>query len=83
MTDPPGPEPPRIEPSMSVLDVVSRYRSTEAVFKRYDEQAGECICCQALFERLDAVAEKYGLNPEKLIEDLQEAAIESNGAGAA
>ena len=60
-----------IHPEMTVLDVVSRYRQTEAVFKRYDARAGECICCQALFESLREVAEKYHLNLEALLTDLE------------
>lgn len=59
---------------MTVLDVVSKYRQTEAVFKKYDEQAGECICCQALFEPLRNVAAKYGLNLERFVADLEVAA---------
>ena len=64
----------KIDPEMTVLDIVARFRKTEAVFKKYDEQAGECICCQALFEPLVRVAEKYGLDLERLISDLEEAA---------
>jgi len=60
-----------IHPGMTVLDVVSRYSQTEAVFKRYDARAGECICCQALFEPLLNVAEKYHLNLEVLLTDLE------------
>ena len=63
-----------IGPEMTVLDVVSKYRQTEAVFKKYDEQAGECICCQALFEPLRNVAAKYGLNLERFVADLEAAA---------
>jgi hypothetical protein len=63
-----------IHPEMTVLDVISRYRETEAVFKQYDERAGECICCQALFEPLRNVATKYGLDLKKLITDLEAAA---------
>lgn len=59
---------------MTVLDVVSRYRETEDVFKKYDEQAGECICCQALFDPLKDVAEKYKLDLEKLMADLESVA---------
>jgi len=59
---------------MTVLDVVSKYRQTEDVFKKYDEKAGECICCQALFETLKDVAEKYKLDLEKLVADLESAA---------
>lgn len=63
----------QIRPEMTVLDVVSRYKKTEAVFKQYDKQAGECICCQALFDPLSKIAVKYGLNLEKLLEDLEDA----------
>ncbi|MBL7216250.1 MAG: hypothetical protein ISS62_01025 [Desulfobacteraceae bacterium] len=59
-----------IDPEMTVLDVISRYRQTEAVFKRYDARAGECICCQALFESLRDVAEKYHLDLKGLVADL-------------
>ena len=63
----------RLDPRMTVLDVVSRYRETEAVFKRYDAQAGECICCQALFETIQDVARKYHLSLERLLADLEAA----------
>ena len=64
-------EGPCIRPEMTVLDVVSKYRKTEAVFKQYDRLAGECICCQALFEPLGKVAVRYGLNMEKFLADLE------------
>lgn len=60
-----------ISPEMTVLDVVSRFRETEVVFKKYDKPAGECICCQALFDPLRNVAAMYGLDLEKLLEDLE------------
>ena len=63
-----------IHPDMTVLDVVSRYRETEAVFKRYDQDAGECICCQALFEPLSTVAARYGLDLKEFLSDLDKAA---------
>jgi hypothetical protein len=59
-----------ILPEMTVLDVVSRYRGSEAIFKKYDEQAGECICCNTLFETLRDVAEKYGIDLERLLKEL-------------
>ena len=62
-----------IRPEMTVLDIVSRYRKTEEVFKRYDALAGECICCQALFESLRDVAEKYHLDLKELLADLEAA----------
>jgi len=63
-----------ISPEMTVLDVLSRYRQTEMVFKKYDEEAGVCICCQALFDPLRVVAERYRLDLEKLLADLHSAA---------
>ncbi len=66
----------QIRSEMTVLDIISRYRKTEAIFKQYDKLAGECICCQALFEPLSKVAVKYGLKLEKLIEDLENVAGE-------
>ena len=60
-----------ILPEMTVLDVISKYKKTEAVFKLYDKQACECICCQALFETLQDVAKKYGFSLKKLLSDLE------------
>ena len=60
-----------IHPEMTVLDIVSSYRQTEAVFKRYDARAGECICCRALFEPLREVAKKYNLDLKRLLTDLE------------
>ena len=59
---------------MTVLDVVSKYRQTESVFRQYDRQAGECICCQALFDTLQDIAKRYGLDLGKLLADLETAA---------
>lgn len=61
----------KIHPEMTVLEIVDRYRATQSVFKKYDEQAGVCICCQALFEPLKELANKYKLNLEQLIFDLE------------
>jgi len=67
-----------ISSGMTVLDVISKHRKTEAVFRQYDKQAGECICCQMLFEPIKNVAQKYGLNMEKFIDDLNAAVILSD-----
>lgn len=67
MSDPP------ITKDMTVLDVVSTYPGTENVFMAYDDRAGECICCKSLFETIEAVAEKYGLDINELTEDLTKA----------
>ena len=62
-----------IHPEMTILGVISKCRKTEAVFKQYDQQAGECICCQALFDSLKDVAAKYGLDLKRLLKDLETA----------
>ena len=67
-----------ITPDMSVLDVLSLCRDTEDVFRSYDDAAGECICCNALFETLRDVAEKYNLDLEQLINDLRATARKSD-----
>jgi hypothetical protein len=59
---------------MTVLDVVSRYRETEAVFRSYDKKAGVCVCCDALFETLADMACKYNLDMAALVVDLKAAA---------
>ena len=60
-----------VTPDMTVLDVVSKYRTTENVFKSYDQHAGECICCNALFERLDKIATRYGIDLSILLIELE------------
>lgn len=59
---------------MTVLDIVAKWEKTQAVFKCYDEPAGECICCNALFETVEQVCEKYTLPLEDLLADLEAAA---------
>jgi hypothetical protein len=61
----------RIHPWMTVLDVVSMNGQAEAVFRRYDEKVGTCLCCDALFVPLSSVAVRYGLDLDKLLEDLR------------
>jgi hypothetical protein len=62
---------------MTVLDVVSQYHGTDAVFQRYDVLAGECICCCCLFETLETLCLKYGFDVEILIDEITEATVYS------
>ena len=66
-----------IGPAMTVLDIVSKYSATQEVFKRWDDRAGGCICCNALFAPLETVAEKYNLNLSALIEELTAAVCQT------
>jgi hypothetical protein len=65
----------KITPDMTVLDIIDRYRDTESVFRKYDEQVGVCICCQALFETIGDVAAKYELDLDHFLLDLEEAIL--------
>ncbi len=63
-----------IYPHMTVLDIVSTYRNTEKIFKQWDEIAGECICCNALFESLKDITQKYKLDLTQIMAELEGAA---------
>lgn len=56
---------------MTVLDVVSEYRLTEAVFRSYDARAGACICCTCLFETVESLASKLGLDLDAFLLELE------------
>ncbi|WP_321370380.1 hypothetical protein [uncultured Desulfuromusa sp.] len=64
----------QITADMTLLDIVSEYPATEAVLKSYDVQAGECICCQMLFESIRQVAEHYHLDLNDLLRKLNSTA---------
>jgi hypothetical protein len=63
-----GPEP--VTPRMTLLDVMYRWRATEAVFAAYEAQAGVCLRCQALFDTLETTAATYRLDLQALLRDL-------------
>ena len=63
-----------IHQDMTLLEAVQLHPATTAVFRSNDEQAGECILCNALFETIGATARRYGLNLEELLADLEHAA---------
>ena len=63
-----------IQPQMAVVDVVHSYPGTIEVFRSYDEQAGECLCCMALFDSIAEVAEKYHLDLFQVLSRLESAA---------
>jgi len=66
----------RITPDMTLLDILARYRETEAVFRARDDRAGECILCNALFETVADAAARYNLDLDELLGDLERAAAE-------
>lgn len=62
-----------IDPKMSVLDVVHRFKSTEQVFRSYDQKAGVCVLCEALFESLEGFAARFDINLAELTSRLENA----------
>lgn len=67
-------KPEDITPSSRVLDIVAAFKSTESVFRSYDNQAGECVLCNALFESLEDLAAKYHLDVNQLLARVRRAA---------
>jgi len=66
---------PRITKDMTVLDVVSAYRSTEAVFRSYDARAGACVCCSCPFETVESLARTLGLDLNAFLREVENAAF--------
>jgi hypothetical protein len=62
-----------VNPDMTILDVVSAHQETIAVFKSFDEQAGECICCTSLFMTLGDVAAKYNIDLPMFLSRIEKA----------
>lgn len=62
----------KISPDMTVLDIVSKKKEAIDVFNRYEDQAGECICCSSLFETLEKISEKYHIDLETILNDLND-----------
>ena len=65
-----------IQESMMLLDVISEYPETEAVFRCYDSRAGKCLLCHHLFETIAEVSMTYGLDKKKLLAELKKAALQ-------
>jgi hypothetical protein len=63
----------QIHLDMTILDIVSAHQETIAVFKSFDEQAGECICCTSLFMTLGDVAAKHNIDLPMFLSTLEKA----------
>lgn len=62
-----------ITKDQEVLGLVEKHPATQSVLEEHDEQVGECICCNALFQTIEEVAAKYSLNLEGFLEDTNRA----------
>ncbi len=63
-----------ITPDMTLVEVLSQHRQTEEVFRSYEGEAKGCLLCHALFDTLAEAAAKYGLNLDRLMQDLEKSA---------
>lgn len=60
-----------ITPETSVIDVISRYRETEKIFKRLEAETGTCICCQGLFDTLRESAARFGFDLNAILREIR------------
>jgi hypothetical protein len=60
-----------VHPEMTIIDTITRYRKTEKVFKKFDKKAGVCICCEALFDTIQEVSERFNLELDSLLYELK------------
>jgi hypothetical protein len=60
-----------------VLDAAERYPTTQSIFEKYHEQAGECMCGSGLLRTREEVAAKYSIDLEALLDDINSAASRS------
>lgn len=68
-----------LTPDLTLLEVLSRWRQTEAVFRCFEEEAGACLLCHALFDTLAEAAAKYKLDLERLLKELRAVAQAAGG----
>jgi hypothetical protein len=61
-----------ITSEMTIFEILCQHRHTEKVFRQYAAAAGGCLCCQALFHSLEEVARRYGLDLNRLLDDLEQ-----------
>ncbi len=57
----------QISAKTTVFELVEYHPETEAVFARYSEKAGVCICCECLFCKLEDLVSRYDLKLDELI----------------
>lgn len=65
-----------ITKEMTILNIVEKYPEALKVFKVYDELFQVCICCQSLFDTLEQVCDKYGIDLDKVLSDINKVVTE-------
>ncbi|MCK9230021.1 MAG: DUF1858 domain-containing protein [Syntrophales bacterium] len=61
-----------ITPEMTILDIISRHRETERIFKRLEAELGVCVCCRGLFLTLREAAEQYGFPVDSVMTEIND-----------
>ncbi|MCF8012069.1 MAG: DUF1858 domain-containing protein [Clostridiales bacterium] len=56
-----------ITKDMTILEIAEKYPGSLEVFKIYDERFQTCICCNSLFDTLEQVCSKYGIDLEEIL----------------
>ena len=64
----------KITKEMGLLEIVQSYPETLEVFQKYG--LGCIGCAAARFENLEAGAKVHGIDPDKMVEDLNAAIVE-------
>ncbi len=64
----------KITKEMGLLEIVQNYPETLEVFQKYG--LGCIGCAAARFENLEAGAKVHGIDPDKMVEDLNAAIVE-------
>ena len=64
----------KITKDMGLIEIVQNYPETIEVFQRYG--LGCLGCAAARFENLEAGAKVHGIDPDKMVEDLNAAIVE-------
>ncbi|MBN2438223.1 MAG: hypothetical protein JXL20_06425 [Deltaproteobacteria bacterium] len=71
-----------ITPAMMILDIISEYRETEAIFKGLEVETGSCVCCRGLFLSLREAAVRFGFNLDIVLGTLNAAVTGASGESA-
>lgn len=50
-----------LSPDMTLLDLLAAHPELEDVIRSFDEKAGTCLCCNALFDPLQEICRTYHL----------------------
>ncbi|MBN1473244.1 MAG: hypothetical protein JW914_01385 [Syntrophaceae bacterium] len=64
----------------TLLDIVSKWPTTDAVFRRYDDLAGVCLCCNCLFDTIEEISQKYSFDLSSLMREINDVITERNQA---